>query len=68
VRAKADEGVAESAEFAQALRQMEDEYEVMTDSATSAGLDEGDEDSLPSSGDLLRDVEAFLNKDRDAPA
>jgi hypothetical protein len=68
VRAKADEGVAESAELAEALRQMEQQYEATTDAAPALSSDEGDADSLPSPSELLRDIEAFLNKDKDAPS
>jgi predicted ATP-grasp superfamily ATP-dependent carboligase len=68
VRIKADEGVAESSELAEALRRMEQEYEATTDAAPALSSDEGDADSLPSPSELLRDVEAFLNKDKDAPS
>jgi predicted ATP-grasp superfamily ATP-dependent carboligase len=67
VRAKADESIRESAELAEAIRQMEEQYEAMTESAASVGGDGGSEDALPSAGDLLRDVEAFLNRRKDDP-
>ncbi|MGE0229046.1 MAG: PAC2 family protein [Dehalococcoidia bacterium] len=68
VLAKADEAVRESSELAEALRQMEDEYDRMVaDSASRSRGADDDEDSLPSPDELLRDVEAFLNQERDAP-
>ncbi|MFN8583744.1 MAG: PAC2 family protein [Dehalococcoidia bacterium] len=65
VKAKADEGVRDSSELADALRQMEAQYDAMVSEAGgSAGVEE-DDDSLPSPDELLRDVEAFLNQERD---
>ncbi|MEZ4554480.1 MAG: PAC2 family protein [Dehalococcoidia bacterium] len=68
VLAKADEAVRESSELAEALRRMEEEYDAMVaDSASRSPSADEDEDSLPSPDELLRDVEAFLNQERDAP-
>lgn len=66
VKAKADEGIAESTELADAIRQMEQQYDATLEASQPA--DDSGDDTLPSSSDLLRDVEAFLNRDRDAPA
>jgi hypothetical protein len=67
VRAKADESIQESAELAEAIRQMEEQYETLAEPAASVGGNDGGEDALPSPGDLLRDVEAFLNRAKDDP-
>lgn len=67
VRAKADEGAGDSSELAEALRQMEAQYDAMVGDVADPHREEEGEDSLPSSDELLRDVEAFLNQERDAP-
>lgn len=67
VKAKADEGVGESSELAEALRRMEEQYDAMVGAGSSdRSVDNAEEDSLPSPDELLRDVEEFLNKGRDA--
>jgi hypothetical protein len=66
VSAKADESVAESAELAEAIRQMEEQYDAIAGDAPGSGGD-GGEDALPSPSELLREVEAFLNKEKDSP-
>lgn len=66
VKAKADEGVGESSDLAQALRQMEEQYDAMVAGNPPGGA-ASEDDPLPSSDELLRDVEAFLNQERDAP-
>lgn len=68
VKARADEAVGESSELADAVRQMEEQYDAMVaDAASPHRGEERGEDSLPSPDELLRDVQAFLNKERDAP-
>jgi predicted ATP-grasp superfamily ATP-dependent carboligase len=64
VRAKADEGVADSEELAEAIRQMEKQYDEVTGGEPGITRDAG-EDGLPTS-ELLRDIEAFLNQGKDA--
>jgi hypothetical protein len=66
VRVRADESINESTELADAIRQMEEQYEAMAEAAGSVGLGEGGEDALPSTSELLRDVEDFLNRGNDA--
>jgi hypothetical protein len=65
VRAKADEGVAESAELAEAIRQMEKQYDEATGSEPRSTEDVS-ESGLPTPSELVRDVEAFLNQGKDA--
>lgn len=68
VKAKADEGVDGSSELAEALRQMEEQYDAMVGAGSHTfNSDEPEDDALPSSDELLRDIEAFLNQERDAP-
>jgi hypothetical protein len=65
LRAKADEGVADSAELAEAIRQMEQQYDELTGGEPRTTGD-ASEDGLPTPSELLRDVEAFLNQGKDA--
>jgi predicted ATP-grasp superfamily ATP-dependent carboligase len=67
VRTQADENVAESPELAEAIRQMEEQYEAMAAAAKAVSIEEGGEDSPASPGELLRDIEAFLKKQGDTP-
>jgi hypothetical protein len=65
VRAKADESFADSTELADAIRQMEEQYDAITGDEPG-NVEAGSEDGLPSSSDLLGDVDAFLNQGKDA--
>lgn len=66
VRAKADEGVADSAELAEAIRQMEKQYDEIT-GGEPGNTEDASEYGLPTPSELLRDVEAFLNRGKDEP-
>lgn len=61
--ARADEEMANSDEFRDAVEEMERSYESVASDFTGAtsGDDQGDE--LPSSDDILRDVERFLRQE-----
>ena len=65
LRGRADEEMENSEEFRKAVEEMERSYENVASDFTGADLDDDDDDDdeLPSSDDILRDVERFLRQE-----
>ncbi len=63
LRTRADEEMRNSEEFRDAVEEMERSYESVAGSFTGAGAADEQSDELPSSDDILRDVERFLRQE-----
>jgi len=67
LRGRADEEMTNSEEFRDAIQEMERNYENMASDFTGAGASATaateESDELPSSDDILRDVERFLRQE-----
>jgi proteasome assembly chaperone (PAC2) family protein len=63
LRTRADEEMRNSEEFRDAVEEMERSYENVSSSFTGAGTADEERDELPSSDDILRDVERFLRQE-----
>ena len=63
LRGRADEEMMNSEEFRDAVEEMERSYENVASDFTGAGAAGEESDELPSSDDILRDVERFLRQD-----
>lgn len=63
LRDRADEEMKNSEEFREAVQEMERNYENVSGNFTGVGTTDEGSDELPSSDDILRDVERFLRQE-----